>query len=47
MEDEFEENFSDIFTGGLPSWHLEYKNTSLQKQKFVEIMLPLKFLGLI
>ena len=30
-----------IFAGGLPSWYYKIKNTSLQKQKFVEIMLPL------
>jgi len=30
-----------IYAGGLPSWYYKIKSTSLQKKKFVEIMLPL------
>jgi len=30
-----------IFAGGLPSWYYKIKNVSTQKQKFVQIMLPL------
>ncbi len=30
-----------IYAGGLPSWYYKIKSVSLQKQKFVEIMLPL------
>ncbi len=32
---------SMLFAGGLPSWYYKIKNTSLQKKKFVEIMLPM------
>ncbi len=30
-----------VFAGGLPSWYYKIKNVSLQKKKFVQIMLPL------
>ncbi len=30
-----------VFAGGLPSWYYKIKNISLQKKKFVQIMLPL------
>ncbi len=30
-----------VFAGGLPSWYYKIKNVSTQKQKFVEIILPL------
>ncbi len=32
---------SILFAGGLPSWYYKIKSISLQKQKFVEIVLPL------
>ncbi len=32
---------SILFAGGLPSWYYKIKNTSLQRNKFVEIMLPM------
>ncbi len=32
---------SILFAGGLPSWYYNIKNASLQRNKFVEIMLPM------